>query len=107
MSGAEALWSSGSVSQMGLYGGRDTAGRMDAEVGYGLRLGSRLVGTPRAGFGTSALGRLYRAGYGVGVLGDEALSFERGVDVQREERPMQGGVSRGFSGVRRAGRLRW
>ena len=70
---------------------------MDAEVGYGLPLGHRLVGTLRFGFGTSPLGRLYRLGYAAGAVGVDTLNFELGVDVQREERTMQGGISQGIS----------
>ena len=40
--------------------------RLDGEVGYGLPVGSRFVGTPRVGFSTSEYGRDYRLGYSLG-----------------------------------------
>ena len=54
MSGADALWGRESMSGMGqdhLLGGGGN--RLDTEVGYGLPLGARLVGTPRLGVGRS------------------------------------------------------
>ena len=53
--GAEALWRGGPLSQLGAYGGQSSAGRLDAELGYGLPVGRRLVGTPRVGFGRLGL----------------------------------------------------
>ena len=46
------------------------------------------MGTPRVGFNTSAYGRDYRVGYGLGVLDRESLRFELGVDAHRRESPM-------------------
>ena len=60
--GSEALWRGGPLSQLGAYGGQPSAGRLDAELGYGLPVGRRLVGTPRVGFGSSAYGRAYQFG---------------------------------------------
>ena len=68
--GAEALWGGGSVL---------------TDLGYGMALGDRLIGTPRVGFGTSAMGREYRLGYSVGVLRGEGLEFELGIDAERRE----------------------
>ena len=69
MSGAEALWGGETMSAMGqnhlLDGGGD---RLDTEVGYGLPIGTRFVGTPRVGLRTSEYGRDYRVGYGMQVL---------------------------------------
>lgn len=39
---------------------------------------------------------MYRFGYAVGAMDAEALRCELGVDAQREERPMHGGVSQGL-----------
>ena len=53
--GAEALW--GRETMAGLtQGGFGSGDRLDAEVGYGLPVGSRLVGTPRFAVGTSGHG---------------------------------------------------
>ena len=63
-SGAEAMW--GRETMAGLaHGGRGDGARLDTEVGYGLPVGSRFVGTPRAGVSTSEYGRDYRLGYDI------------------------------------------
>ena len=66
--------------------------RVDAEVGYGLPVGVRFVGTPRVGISTSTYGRDYRVGYGLGVLEQGKVNFELGVDAQRRESAMAGGT---------------
>ena len=96
--GAEALWGGQMAYGMGshqVYGAGD---RVDAEVGYGLPVGARLVGTPRVGLATSPYGRDYRLGYSLGVLEQGSVSFELGVDAQRREHPMRGKASDGFQG---------
>ena len=96
MSGAEALWGRESMSGMGQNALRGAGGnRLDTEVGYGLAIGSRFVGTPTLGVGTSADGRDYRLGYRLGALGGAATAVELGVDAQRRERPLQGGTDHG------------
>ena len=88
-SGAEALW--GQETMGGLaHGSLASGNRLDGEVGYGLPVGSRFVGTPTLGVGTSADGRDYRLGYRLGALGGAGTKFELGVDAQRRERPLQG-----------------
>ena len=88
-SGAEALW--GRETMGGLaHGSLASGNRLDGEVGYGLPVGSRFVGTPTLGVGTSADGRDYRLGYRLGALGGAGTKFELGVDAQRRERPLQG-----------------
>ena len=88
-SGAEALW--GQETMGGLAHGTLASGnRLDGEVGYGLAVGSRFVGTPTLGVGTSADGRDYRLGYRLGARGGAGTAFELGVDAQRRERPLQG-----------------
>ena len=96
--GAESLWGNQMAYGMNshqMYGSGD---RIDAEVGYGLPVGARLVGTPRVGLATSQYGRDYRFGYGLRILESGSVSFEAGVDAQRRESPMQGGTSNGFLG---------
>ncbi len=102
--GSEALWSGGPLSQFGTYGGPAPAGRLDAELGYGLPVGRRLVGTPRVGFMSSAYGRAWQFGYRLGALGVERMRFELGVDVHRRESPMLDG---GDLGVLGRARVRW
>ena len=101
--GPEALWRGGPLSRFGTHGGQ-AAGRVDAELGYGLPVGRRFVGTPRVGFGSSAYGRTYRLGYRVGALGVEDLDFELGVDTHRRESPMLDG---GDLGVLGRASVRW
>ena len=86
LSGAEALWGRESMGGMGHESVRGSGGhRLDTEVGYGLPIGSRFVGTPRAGVRTSEYGRDYRIGYGVGVLEQGRLHLQIGVDAERRE----------------------
>ena len=96
-SGAEALWGRETMAGMG-HGSLTSGNRLDGEVGYGLPVGSRFVGTPRFAVGTSEYGKDYRVGYGLGVLNRESLNFELGVDGQRRESPMHGGASNGVLG---------
>ena len=102
--GSEALWSGEPLSRFGSYGGQAPAGRLDAELGYGLPLGGRFVGTPRVGFGSSAYGRAWQLGYRLGALGEERMRVELGVDAQRRESPMLDG---GDLGVLGRARVRW
>ena len=96
--GAEALWGSQMAYGTGshqLYGSGE---RVDAEVGYGLPVGARFVGTPRVGLRTSAYGRDYRVGYGLGVLERGNANLELGVDAQRRESPMLDGADAALLG---------
>ena len=89
MGGAEALWGRESMAGMShdplMNGGGQ---RLDTEVGYGLPIGSRFVGTPRAGVRTSEYGRDYRIGYGMQVLEQGRLNLQLGVDAERRESPI-------------------
>ena len=96
-SGAEALWGRDTMAGMG-HGSFAQGNRIDGEIGYGLPVGSRFVGTPRVRFGTSEHGRDYRVGYALGVLNRESLNFELGVDAQRRESPRQGSTDNGVVG---------
>ena len=96
-SGAEALWGRETMAGMG-HGGLGSGNRLEGEVGYGLPVGSRFVGTPRVGFSTSEYGRNYRVGYGLGVLDRGTVNFELGVDAHRRENPMSDGADNGFLG---------
>ena len=96
-SGAEAMWGRETMAGMA-NGGLASGNRLDGEVGYGLPVGSRFVGTPRAGVSTSEYGRDYRVGYGLGVLNRERLNLDLGVDAHRRESPMLDGTDNGFLG---------
>jgi len=98
MGGAQALWGNQMAYGMGshqMYGSGD---RLDAEVGYGLPVGARLVGTPKVGLTTSQSGRDYRFGYGLGVLERGRVNFELAAEAQRRESPTAGEASNGFLG---------
>ena len=96
--GAEALWGNQMAYGAGSHQMHGGGERVDAEVGYGLPVGARLVGTPRVGISTSAYGRDYRVGYILGVLEQGKVSFELGVDAQRRESPAEGEACNGFAG---------
>ena len=83
--GAEALWGGGPVSELAARGDHVSGGSVLTDLGYGMALGDRLIGTPRVGFGTSAMGHEYRLGYSVGVLRGEGLEFELGIDAEHRE----------------------
>ena len=89
MSGADALWGRESMGGMGqdrLLGGGGN--RLDTELGYGLPIAARFVGTPRVGLRTSEYGRDYRVGYGMQVLEQGKLNLELGIDAERRESPV-------------------
>ena len=87
-------------------GGLPQGSRLDGEVGYGLPVGSRFVGTPRVGFFSSQYGRNYRVGYGLRVLDRDSVNVELGVDAQRRESPMLGGTDHGVLSQTSVGRQR-
>ena len=97
-SGADALWGRDTMAGLGARGGLASGNRLDAELGYGLPVGRRFVGTPRFGVGATEHGRDYRLGYGLGVLNRGGLTFELGVDAQRRESPLANGTSNGVVG---------
>ena len=76
-------------------GGVANGTRLDAELGYGLPVGRRFVGTPTVGVGTSEMGRDYRLGYRLGAIGGAGTTVELGVDAARRERPLPGGTDHG------------
>ena len=80
------------------HGSFASGNRFDGEVGCGLSVGTRFVGTPRVGFSTSEYRRDYRIGYGLGVLDRESLNLELGVDAHRRESSMLDGTDNGFLG---------
>ena len=95
--GAQALWGQETMAGMP-QGGVASGNRLEAELGYGMPVGSRLVGMPRFGIGTSEYGRDYRLGYGLTVAQSGAMSFELGIDAARRESPVQGGAEHGVQG---------
>ena len=102
-SGAEALW--GQETMGGLaHGSLASGNRLDGEVGYGLPVGSRFVGTPTLGVGTSADGRDYRLGYSLAVVQGGAMSFQFGLDAQRRESLGRGDADHSLVGQLTVGR---
>ena len=96
-SGAQALW--GQETMAGVApGGPAAGGRLEAELGYGMPVGGRLVGMPSFGIGASGHGRDYRLGYGLTVAQGGAMHFELGIDANRRESPSQGTAEHGVLG---------
>ena len=96
-SGAAALWGRETMAGMA-PGGAAQGYRLNGEVGYGLAVGTRFVGTPRVGFSRSEHSRDYRVGYALGVLETGSLHVEVGVDALRSESPLRGGASNALRG---------
>ena len=88
ISGAQTLWGRESMGGMGQDHLVGAGGSLDTEVGYGLPIGARFVGTPRAGVRTSEYGRDYRIGYGMQVLEQGRLNLELGINAERRESPV-------------------
>ena len=86
-SGTEALWGRGTVAGLN-DAGFALGNRFSGEVGYGLPLGRRFVGTPHLGFGTSEYGRDLRLGYRMTMLETGALRFDFRLDAQRRNSPL-------------------
>ena len=96
-SGAQALWGRETMAGVAA-GGPATGGRLEAELGYGMPVGSRLVGMPSFGIGASGHGRDYRLGYGLTVAQGGAMHFDLGVYANRRESLGQGGAEHGVGG---------
>ena len=97
--GADALWGNQMAYGMGSHQMHGSGGQLNAEVGYGLPVGARLVGTPRMGLTTSEHGRDYRFGYGLWGRWSRAGCTSRWAPrPQRRESPLLGEASNGFMG---------
>ena len=96
-SGAQALWGRDTMAGMA-DGGPAAGGSLEAELGYGMPVGGRLVGMPSFGIGASGHGRDYRLGYGLTVAQGGAMHFELGIDANRRESPSQGTAEHGVLG---------
>ena len=95
--GVNALWGRETMATMG-RAATHAGAQLDGEVGYGIPVGKRFVGTPRIGLSSSEYGRAYRVGYGMTLIEHGALGFEVGVDVQRRENAGQGNTDSGILG---------
>ena len=73
----------GAMGQDPLLGG--SGNRLGTEVGYGLKLGQRFVGTPRMGVRSSQYGREYRVDYSVTALEQGTVNLELAIDAERRE----------------------
>ncbi len=96
-SGAQALWGRETMAEVAA-GGPATGGRLEAELGYGMPVGGRLVGMPSFGIGASGHGRDYRLGYGLTVAQGGATHFDLGVYANRRESLGQGTAEHGVGG---------
>ena len=61
-----------------MYG---AGGQVNTEVGYGLPVGARFVGTTQVGYSASQYGRDYLMEYSLGLLNSEELRLDLGVDA--------------------------
>ena len=67
-------------------GGTASAGRLEAELGYGIAMfDGGFTGTPHLGFGLSDGGREYRIGWRHGLAESGTASFEFGLEATRTE----------------------
>ena len=95
--GVNALWGRETMATMG-RGPTHAGAQLDGEVGYGIPVGSRFVGTPRIGLSSSEYGRAYRLGYGMTLIEHGPLGFEVGVDAQRRQHAGQATSDTGILG---------
>ena len=79
-------------------GGPAAGGRLEAELGYGMPVGGRLVGMPSFGIGPPGTGATTGLGYGLTVAQGGAMHFELGIDANRRESPSQGTAEHGVLG---------
>ena len=68
-SGAERLWSARDARALSPDGTFEPEGRLEAELGYGHRVGGAFTGTPYAGLGLSGDARDWRIGWRLGSAG--------------------------------------
>lgn len=89
--GADALWANATMT--GMTHRPPAAGRgqrLESELGYGLPIGSRFVGTPSVGLRTFEHGRSYRFGYGLEPLAEGRVRPRLGIEAERRESPAFG-----------------
>ena len=98
-----SAWETATDTELGVLGTYDEAGRLEADVGYGLPVGRRLVGTPHAGVSSSAFGRFYRLGYGLRPLEQGSGDLDVGV----ETRFGNSGSGRAGTAILGRARVRW
>ena len=85
-------------------GADDDAGRLEAELGYGLpTFGGGFTGTPNIGIGLSDTARDYRLGWRLTPARNGAPGFEIGLDATRREAANADAVH----GLMLRGTLRW
>ena len=95
--GAAALW--GRETTDGLArGGFAQGNQLDGEVGYGLPVGTRFVGTPQVGFSTSEYDRNYRSAMASGGSPGRTSTSKSGSTHSAGKTPMPGRTSNGVLG---------
>ena len=93
--GAEGLWSGDALAYRG--GHRQARRRsLDSRIGYGLRHGNRLVGTPRIGVRNSVYGRSWQVGYGLELIERGSMNFQLNIEAERRKNPM---IDRADNGI--------
>ena len=86
---ADALWSRESMHGLRPHGyTNEVSNRLDTEIGYGVPIGTRLVGTPQIGFRNSEYGRDYRVGCRMEMVETRGVNVELGVNAEHRESPL-------------------
>ena len=104
-SGVDRLWSTRDARGLAPDAAFEPDTRLEAELGYGHRVGGAFTGTPYAGLGLSGSGRDYRIGWRLtsAVRGDSG--FEVNLDATRREAANDDAAPE--HGVMLRGALRW
>ena len=103
-SGAQRLWSARDARALAPDTSFEAESRLEAELGYGHRVGSAFTGTPYAGLGLSESGRDYRLGWRLGSA-KATSGFSVNLEGTRSESRDVGATAR--HGVTLTGELRW
>ena len=93
---AEAPWAGNAMHHGSYY--EPEGHLLDAQLGYGLPIGTRFVGTPPFGVTMSVYGRNYRLGYAMGTIQRETVTRDIRSDTRVRQGSLVGGTDKGFIG---------
>ena len=103
-SGVDRLWSARDARGLAPDAAFEPESRLDAEFGYGHRVGGAFTGTPYAGLGLSGSGRDYRLGWRLGRAGARS-DFSLNLEGTRRESADDAAPAE--HGVLLTGEIRW